>query len=128
MSKGARIAIGIVALIGAFGFWLTAQDTEGLPSGPLMFYGLTAFFILIAIACFVPKSHPVTLRVIGSSIFVSYVWYVFDSIQNGNLRQALLGLVIWGVPSGYLAIFGTYPTSGSGAKAFNQAQRLPRKK
>ena len=52
MSKGARIAIGIVSLIGAFGFWLTAQDTEGLPSGPLMFYGLTTFFILIAIAMF----------------------------------------------------------------------------
>jgi len=37
MSVGARIAIGVVALLGAVGFSIAAQDTGGLPAGAYVF-------------------------------------------------------------------------------------------
>ena len=124
MSLGARIAIGVVALLCAFGFLITALDpSSGLPAGPLVFYGMALLFVVIAIACFFPKSHPITLRIIGTVIFIAYVLYVLDSFHNQNLGRAILGLLVWGLPSGYLAIMGKYPSWGKGAVAINSKPR-----
>ena len=120
MSKGSRIAIGLVAAISAIGFWMTARNPpEHLPNGAMEFYGMTVLAITIAIACFFPKTHPVTLRIIGTSIFVGYVAYVVDSFQTRELIRAIVGLILWGIPSGYLAIMGTYPDWGWGSEGFN---------
>ena len=119
MSMGARAAIGIVALLSGVGFFITALDPSGLPAGSLVFYTMAAVCVVIAIACFFPKSHPVTLRLIGAIIFTTYVGYIIDSFQAQNLDRAVAGFIVWGLPSGYLAIMGKYPSFGNGAKAFN---------
>ncbi|MDY7016043.1 MAG: hypothetical protein SVX43_21080 [Cyanobacteriota bacterium] len=109
MSKGSRIAIGIVALLGAVGFFLTALDPSDFPAGPPVFYGLAAVFAIVAIACFFPKSHPVSLRLIGAIIFAAYVGYIIDSFQTQDFGRAVVGFIVWGVPSGYMAISGKFP-------------------
>jgi hypothetical protein len=119
MSIGSRIAIGVVSLVCAAGFWMTALDPSGLPAGSFVFYSMAAFCITIAIACFFPQSHPVTLRIIGAVIFFAYVAYVADSLHTQNLGRAILGFLVWGIPSGYLAVVGKYPSRGMGAAGFN---------
>lgn len=119
MSIGLRIAIGLVALLCAVGFLIMALDPSGLPAGALAFYGMAAFFIVIAIACFFPKSHPITLRLMGAMIFCAYVAYAFGSFQTQNFGRAIVGLIVCGMPSGYLAVSGKYPSWGRGAEAFN---------
>ncbi len=110
MSAGSRIIIAAISMVCAAGFFMTALDSSGLPADPHTFYGLAAVCVIIAIACLSPKSHPITLRMLGTIIFCGYMGYVGDSIHNGNFGQALLGLVFCGLPAGYLAIKGNYPT------------------
>ena len=122
MSMGARIAIGVVALLGAVGFLILAQDTSGLPAGAYVFYGLAALCVVIAIACFFPKSHPITLRIIGTAICLTYIYYVADSFGTENLVRAIVGFFVWGLPSGYMAIMGQYPSWGKLSAGFNSKQ------
>lgn len=123
MSAGSRIAIGLVALLGAVGFFLTARDPSGLPSeDPFLFYGLAAAFVVIAIACFFPKSHPVTLRLIGGLIFVAGITNVILSFSSGGLLTSIVGLIIWGPLSVYLMIKGKLSVSGSGSEDTNGQQ------
>ena len=123
MSKGSRIAIGIVALLCAAGFFMTALDPEGLPMGAAGFYGISILFVIIAIACFFPQTHPFTLRIIGASIFCGYIAYAYDSFQTQNFPRAVTGLILWGVPSGYLAIMGKYPSWGTASVGLNGKQK-----
>jgi asparagine N-glycosylation enzyme membrane subunit Stt3 len=115
MSLGSRIAVGAVALLCAAGFFMTALDPSGLPAGALVFYGMAGFCIVIAIACVFPQSHPVTLRLIGAIIFLAYV---SDSFHTQNLGRAFVGFLVWGIPSGYLAVMGKYPSWGKGSEGF----------
>jgi hypothetical protein len=128
MSTGSRIAIGLVALLCAVGFFITALDPSGLPAGAAVFYGMAAFCVIIAIACFFPKTHPITLRIIGTMICLAYFAYVLDSIRNQNLVRAMVGFIIWGIPSGYLAIMGKYPSWGGGSQGLNAKQNSSRHK
>lgn len=127
MSKGSRIAIGIVALLCAIGFFMTALDPSGLPAGASVFYGMTALCVTIAIACFFPKSHPITLRIIGATIFFLYADYVINSFRSQNFGRAIAGFFIWGLPSGYLAIAGKYPSWGRAGEVFNSEQNNKQK-
>jgi hypothetical protein len=123
MSQGSRIAIGIVAFLCAAAFLKSALNPVGLPVGAIVFYGMALFCVVIAIACFFPKGHPVTLRIIGIVIFYAYVSYAYDSLHTQNFRRAVGGFLLWGVPSGYLAIKGKYPSWGQGAAGFNANQQ-----
>lgn len=119
LSKGSRIAIGIVALVSALFFLLSALDPDSpFPGGPLAFYGLAILCVVIAIACIFPKSHPVTLRIIGTTIFVAYTSYLVHSFGSPGFFRALAGMFVFGIPSGYLAIFGKSPTWDAIAKDF----------
>ena len=118
MSFGSRLVIALVSLVCALMFWLTALDTSGLPAGPIVFYGMAFICVIIAIACLLPKSHPITLRIIGITIFSIYALYVADSRTPKTLIQAFMGFLTFGMPSGYLAIFGTYPTWGKFVDVF----------
>ncbi|MEO0378611.1 MAG: hypothetical protein AAF329_29270 [Cyanobacteria bacterium P01_A01_bin.17] len=129
MSLGSRIVIAAVSFVCALMFFLTALDPSGLPSGALVFYGMAAVCVIIAVACLFPKSHPVTLRLIGGLILSAYVIYVFDSFQTQNFTRAVVGFLVWGLPSGYLAVTGKYPSWGKGAAGFNGAEKnTPRKR
>ena len=122
MSIGSRIAIGVVALLCAAVFFIIALDPSSLAAGAFASYGIAAFFIAIAIACFFPQSHPITLRLIGIIIFAIYVAYVYESFLTQNLSRAVVGFLVWGIPSGYLAVMGKYPSWGTGSEAFNAKQ------
>jgi hypothetical protein len=122
MSLGARIAIGLAALLAAAGFLKSALHPAGMPAGSLGFYGMAVFCVIIAMACFFPKGHPLTLRIIGTAIFLAYIAYVSDSWHTRNMMRAIQGFLIWGLPSGYLAIMGKYPFWGRGAAGFNANQ------
>lgn len=127
MSQGSRIAIGIVALLSALGFFITALDPEGLPAGATEFYGMAALCVIIAVACFFPQTHRVTLRIIGTAIFCGYVVYVYDSFQTQNFARAIRGFLFWGIPSGYLAIMGKYPSWAKASAGLNAKQKNNRK-
>lgn len=112
MSAGSRIIIAAISMICAAGFYLTALDPSDLPAGAHVFYGMAMLCVVIAIASLFPKSHPITLRMIGTIIFCGYITYVIDSIQTYHLVRALVGLIICGFPAGYVAIKGRYPRWG----------------
>ena len=119
MSRGARIVVAIVTIVGAFSFALIGAFLgPALPAGSWPFYGLSAFCAVIAIACLVRNGRAITLRIIGSVIFAAYVVYAIVSIGNANFDRALRGLLVWGLPSGYLAIVGQYPWWGHVSEAF----------
>lgn len=119
MSLGARIAIGVASLLAAACFLMGAANTGAVAVDPLLYYGLATFCGVIAIACFFPKSNPVTLRIIGIVIFSIYAHYLYSSLHTDNMPLAIKGFFIWGIPSGYLAIMGSYPTWGKGSAGFN---------
>jgi hypothetical protein len=119
MSFGSRLAIGIVAIFGAIGFLKTALNPVGVNAPSIVFHGMAALFAFIAIACFVPKSRPVTLRIIGSAIFLASASHFIHNLGTDNFVRALKGFVCWGLPSGYLVIMGKYPSWGQGAAGVN---------
>ncbi|WP_146138579.1 hypothetical protein [Chamaesiphon polymorphus] len=123
MSRGSRIAIGIAALLSAAAFLKSAFNPVGLPTGAMTFYAMALFCGIIAMACFFPKGHPVTLRIIGSVILGSYITYVCSSFGTPNFGRSVIGLFMWGIPSGYLAIKGKYPSWGFGSAGFNANER-----
>lgn len=100
MSLGSRIVIAAVSLVCALMFFLTALDPSGLPAGAIVFYGMAAVCVIIAVACLFPKSRPVTLRIIGGLILSAYIAYMVDSFQTQNFARSVMGFFVWGLPSG----------------------------
>ncbi|WP_146242379.1 hypothetical protein [Acaryochloris thomasi] len=107
MSAGSRIIIAVIALVCAAGFFLTALEPNGLADS-YTFYGFAVFCLVIAISSLSPKSHPITLRMIGTIIFCGYLTHAGGSLTHGHLGRALVGLLVCGLPAGYLAIQGKY--------------------
>ena len=54
MSSGALVAIGITALICAFGFGMSAVNPGALAKSSSFFYSGTVFSLVLAISCFIP--------------------------------------------------------------------------
>jgi uncharacterized ion transporter superfamily protein YfcC len=54
MSSGALVAIGITALICAFGFGTSAVNPGALAKSSTFFYSGTVFSLVLAVSCFVP--------------------------------------------------------------------------
>lgn len=119
MSGGARITLAIVTILSAIGFAAIGRLLgPELPAGSWPFYGFAVLCALIAVACLVRSSRPVTLRIIGSVVFVAYVVYAYASIGDKKFARAVAGLFAWGLPGAYVAIWGKYPWWGKGAGAF----------
>lgn len=112
VSAGSRIIIAAISLVCAAGFFLTALDFSAVPANAHAFYGLASFSLVVAIASLFPKSHPITLRMIGTLIFCGYMVYAGNSLHSSHLLQALVASVSCGLPAGYLAITGKYPSWG----------------
>ncbi|CAN5899520.1 hypothetical protein BH23PLA1_BH23PLA1_41020 [soil metagenome] len=119
MSTGARVVLAVFVLICAACFAAIGMISgDLLAAGAWPFYGLAVFCVVIALACLSRSSRPVTLRLIGLVIFLAYGFYIYDSLGDLNILRAIAGLCVWGLPSGYLAIRGIYPTWGKGSAAF----------
>lgn len=124
MSRGAQIAIGVVALVCGASFAALALISGDLfPVGPWPFYGLAALCVALAAACFFRGSRPVTLRILGAVRFLTYLAYALGSLKELTAFRAIRAFCLWGLPSGYLAIHGGYPSWGGAAAAFGIKRR-----
>lgn len=119
MSNGARTTLAIAAFIGALGFLLTGVFLGAdLPAGSTPFYGSAAFCCVIVIACLVRCSRPVTLRIIGSVVCLIFVWNAYLGLAERDYARTVGSLMVWALPSGYLAMRGEFPRWGKAAAAF----------
>ncbi len=119
MSNGARLTLAIALAIATVGFFLTGLLLgEGLPRGATPFYILALVSLAGSLACLVPRTRPLTLRIVGGSILAAYSAYVYSSLGGANLARALTGFVVFGLPSAYLLIWGTWPRWGYMSPAF----------
>ena len=135
MSQAARIVLGVAMLGMAAGFLALVPYMKDVSpqAGPGMAVcGL--FSGLIAVACLSTASQPVTIRIIGATVFVLSAWYVVSSVlayqsfwaevesARTKSRPGILNsigfLILVGLPSAYAAWKGRYPGWGSHAAAF----------
>ena len=112
MSRTLYIVLGVLAIL--CGVSLVMQIPEILATRPpdnlVVFYGGTAALVglclVIAITCFFPKSHPITLRIIGAIGIVSTIYYLYDSFHNHKFAQVGTALLFWLPRSIYLVLKG----------------------
>ena len=139
MSRVMCVLLGITLVILALGFagvaWLSIGQEEmrlamiGLPI-------LSLFCIVGALACLVPASRPVTLRVVGGVVFLTFLVYLIEMAVDGpllsrskstpSLVNAIAGFSVFGLPGGYVAIKGYYPRWGRSSDAFRGGTRVSR--
>lgn len=95
---------------------------------PWGLYLVADFCGLISIACLIPKWKAVAIRLIGASIFLVSIMYVIDQLggpfytnrSSPSLVNSVLFFLVFGLPSGYVMIFGIYPAWGKCAAAFRE--------
>jgi hypothetical protein len=94
---------------------------------------------LIAVACLSTASQPVTIRMIGGTVFLLSALYILnrvlafasigDELASGKVRSQpsilhRVGFIILvGLPSRYVALTGRYPGWGRRAAAFGADER-----
>lgn len=118
MSNGARIAIATVGLFFAAMCSLMALS----PKAGLTSWLPTAFCLTLSLACVRGKVGKIALRAIAAAVFLLCLGYVITEAMQGNmgtgersqasLPNAIMAFIIFGLPFGYLAIFGFYPVWG----------------
>jgi MFS family permease len=119
MSTGGRVILGVACALIAAGFAVLATlYSDTFPEGTWPLYALAGFCTLIALACLVPASGPVALRIIGAVVCGAFALYVYASLDSPNFWRALSGFVVLGLPAGFVALTGKYPRWGKAAKAF----------
>jgi hypothetical protein len=151
MSTSLRLFLGVALILIALGFLalvpVFAAAGDAFP--PLTLYatgGLAVFCGLGAIACFSQASHPITIRIIGGIIFASSRLYVVDQafeatqmpqrnqaanpanfrgarLSRPSLINSLMFFGLIGLPSGYAALRGGYPSWGMHARAFGSDEK-----
>lgn len=114
MSTGARIAIAIVGL-----FFAAMGAIMALESGKWAAWLPTIFCVMMSVACIRGRVGTVALRGTAASIFALCAWYLLSEVTQGDmgsgsraeasLPNAIKAFVIFGLPFGYLAVFGFYP-------------------
>ncbi|MGF1604161.1 MAG: hypothetical protein ACFCU8_19510 [Thermosynechococcaceae cyanobacterium] len=108
MSAGSRIIIAAIAFVCSAGFFLTAIDPSGLSTDASIFFGLSVFCGLVAIASLSSRSHPVTVRMIGTMLCCGYISQLPHLLSEQHPFQMGLGLLLWGAPASYLAVTGEF--------------------
>jgi hypothetical protein len=117
MSYGARVTLATASELAAVGLAAVALTLgPQLPLGSWPFYCLAALCALIGIACLSPASRAATHCRTGLLVTFGYVYAQRDS---ENLTKALMAFAAFGLPAGYVAISGRYPTWGRYASVFH---------
>ena len=112
MSRTLYKILGSCAILAAISLVMQAREILATrpPTNLTEFYFGTAFLIglclVSAIICFFPRSHPVTLRVIGVVGVISTLYYLYDSFHNHKFAQVGTALVFWLPGSIYLIMKG----------------------
>jgi hypothetical protein len=130
MSRGAALGLGAVLLLITVGFVATvwwARGLEGTERMSIAMWLMAAFSGAGALACLLPRSRPVALRLLGGTVFLACVGYLVAMLVGGPLWQpsrgpsimsAILCFTVFGIPAGYVAITGSYPHWGKHAAGF----------
>lgn len=93
---------------------------------------LAAICALIAVSCIPGKHVAVSGRVIGGFVFLTCLWYLgtqyLDPGPGGNratpsFKNAWSLFTLWGLPAGFVAIFGYYPSWAKLGDAFGRSAR-----
>ena len=135
MSQAGRIGLGVAALLFAAGFMALVPFMKDVSpqAGPGMaICGL--FSGLLAVACLSTASQPITIRLIGGTVFLLSALYVvsqllaFSSFREeigraGNRsRPSILNsvefMLLVGLPSGYAALKGRLSRVGGSCIGF----------
>ena len=125
MSRGARWTLGFAALFFAAIFGFLAGNQPRLYAGWIP----VAFCVCIAIACFSQVLRGPAIRIVGLVVFLLSCWYLVSELQKGIWRRyegrasehwinAILSMVVFGLPGLYVTVRGKYPQWGKGAEAF----------
>lgn len=123
MSLTARVIVGMVALAGGCFFYIPLVGLFVAPPIPTDGWGIIGIGILwliVAVACFFPKTWPVTLRVIGAAVFIIFACGAVASLWNPELWRTVIGFWVIGRPFGSMAVFGRYPRWGIDAGAIER--------
>jgi hypothetical protein len=119
MSSGPRMLLGVACLVIAIGFAAVgALYGTIMLKGPLPMYAAGVFSALVSLACFSPQSRPVALRFISITVFIVCCGYVYSSWGQPNIANALRAFIVFGLPSGFVTLWGFYPAWGRSAAAF----------
>lgn len=122
MSRPSQIIIGLVAgfLGGAVFLGALEPPRPGDPSRALRFM-LAAIAGVISVACLIPRSRPVTMRVIGLVLFAGGIFGLFH--LNGRPSRAIVfdvGLLIGGAS---LIFTGKYSSFGAHGATFDAIEQ-----
>ena len=126
MSSGVRITVGVVVLSCAVFFTLMAvavvidscQDNsifQGSPSATevvAVTVGLSVLGWALALVYLSPRSHPITLRILGAVLLLALLGYLVQGALAGErstLVRFLLGLLCLGLPGLYMLVYGRIP-------------------
>jgi hypothetical protein len=131
MSRGARWILGTFAVI--FAVILYYSEFTVPSKAPVIAYAIVAFCLLIAVACFSQSLRGPAVRVIGSMVFLATASYlVFELLNEPTKRyagrsephwlNAVLAIVVFGLPGLYVAVRGSYPKWGRGASVFRSSE------
>jgi hypothetical protein len=134
IGRGARLTLGSFALLFAAIFVYSEQNAPS--SAPLLVYVLAGFCMLITVACFSRTLRGPAVRIIGFMVFLAYAAYLayellrepakpYGGRSEPHWLNAMLGLIVFGLPGLYVAVRGKYPKWGKGAKAFNSRTVSP---
>lgn len=147
MSSVPRLILGVALILIAAGFLALVPVFAGAgeafpPQTTYILGGLAVFCGLGGLACFSRASHPIAIRVIGGTVFAACLAYVVGEALHdappppkpagpGNpvaeivlrrgrpsLANSIAFFVLVGLPAGYAAVAGRYPSWGRHAAAF----------
>jgi hypothetical protein len=130
MSQGSRFAIGLVAgLLGILIFVATLNDPAAEGPSPAARFGMSAFALCVATACFFRSSLPVTLRIIGAVVCVFAGWFAYSILAGEKARPGALPFAILLAGGGaWLAVTGKYPSWAAHGSAFQKIEESNRRR
>lgn len=116
MSRVSRIIIGLFSLLFSYGIALKVWDNPSV-----LGWAVLLVFLMISLASFSDRSHPLTLRIIGGAVFSAYAVYLISEFGKPQMWQALRGFIVFGLPGLYVAVFAKYPIWAKAAKVFRSS-------
>lgn len=135
MSRGARIILGGFLVVCALGFLGMVPLLGGVMFPFALFCGVGA------VACFSTGSHPITVRILGGTVFAVCLAYLVSTARDPMrpppqahrrpvpaIVYGLCCFALIGLPAGYAAVTGRYPLWGRGAEGFHGPRKRKRKR
>jgi len=137
MSTGSRIVIALFSLFcGLSFFWLVAEGFIPNAAGGYIVGGVC---VTIAVMCLSAELRPFIARIVGAAVFLGCCGYLYSEIthphsiiQRGayhkgdtNPLNAALAFVFIGLPAGFVAFTGKFPTWTHLGNTLNKPQGGP---